>query len=179
MRISAGRRRSTATATPSATADLNSPRPACGESSAHEVRRVRGRFHMREANELKTQRARRLRRAATDAKTALWHRLRSRALNGCKFVRQKPIGPYTVDFICRERRLIIEVDGDNMRTIRTMWSATNGLSTTTTAFCGSGTTTFRAIWRAGNDRHCIVLSAPSPGSHRTMRSDLSPRAGRG
>jgi very-short-patch-repair endonuclease len=76
---------------------------------------------MREANELKTQRARRLRRTATDAETALWRRLRSRALNGCKFVRQEPIGPYTVDFICRERRLIIEVDGgqhaDNPRDV--------------------------------------------------------------
>jgi very-short-patch-repair endonuclease len=28
-----------------------------------------------------------------------------------KFVRQEPIGPYVVDFICRERRLIVEVDG--------------------------------------------------------------------
>src|SRR5581483_7890506 len=28
-----------------------------------------------------------------------------------KFVRQEPIGPYTVDFICREARLVVEVDG--------------------------------------------------------------------
>jgi len=26
-------------------------------------------------------------------------------------VRQEPIGPYVVDFACRERRLIVEVDG--------------------------------------------------------------------
>jgi very-short-patch-repair endonuclease len=32
-------------------------------------------------------------------------------LGGCRFVRQEPIGPYTVDFICRESRLIVEVDG--------------------------------------------------------------------
>ncbi len=66
---------------------------------------------MRAANEVKTGRARRLRREATKAETALWYRLRSRALNGHKFVRQEPIGPYTVDLICRERRLVIEVDG--------------------------------------------------------------------
>ena len=66
---------------------------------------------MRAANEIKTQRARRLRRAATEAEKALWYRLRSRSLNGYKFVRQEPIGPYTVDLICRERRLVIEVDG--------------------------------------------------------------------
>jgi very-short-patch-repair endonuclease len=66
---------------------------------------------MRPANEIKTGRARRLRRDATEAEAALWYRLRSRRLNGHKFVRQEPIGPYTVDLICRESRLIIEVDG--------------------------------------------------------------------
>src|ERR1700739_1993891 len=30
---------------------------------------------------------------------------------GHKFVRQEPIGPYYVDFVCREQRLVIEVDG--------------------------------------------------------------------
>src|SRR3954471_11127724 len=66
---------------------------------------------MRAADEVKTGRARRLRRDATKAETALWYRLRARRLNGYKFVRQEPIGPYTVDLICREARLIIEVDG--------------------------------------------------------------------
>src|SRR5260221_11223573 len=66
---------------------------------------------MREDDEIKTRRARRLRREPTDAETALWYRLRSRRLNGYKFVRQEPIGPYTVDLICRDCRLIIEVDG--------------------------------------------------------------------
>jgi very-short-patch-repair endonuclease len=28
-----------------------------------------------------------------------------------KFVRQESIGPYVCDFVCRERRLVIEVDG--------------------------------------------------------------------
>jgi very-short-patch-repair endonuclease len=81
---------------------------------------------LRAANEIKTQRARRLRRAATDAEQALWYRLRSRSLNGYMFVRQKPIGPYTVDLICRDRRLVIEVDGgqpaDNPRDVaRDKW----------------------------------------------------------
>ncbi len=66
---------------------------------------------MRGVNEVKTGRARRLRKSATDAETALWYKLRSRSLNGYKFVRQEPIGPYIVDLICRERRLIVEVDG--------------------------------------------------------------------
>jgi very-short-patch-repair endonuclease len=66
---------------------------------------------MRPAKEVVTQRARRLRKDATKAETALWYRLRSRNLNGYKFVRQESIGPYIVDLICRESRLIIEVDG--------------------------------------------------------------------
>jgi very-short-patch-repair endonuclease len=83
---------------------------------------------MRAANEFKTGRARRLRQAATDAETALWYRLRSHGLNGYKFVRQEPIGPYTVDLICRKCRLIIEVDGgqhaDNPRDgVRDKWLA--------------------------------------------------------
>jgi very-short-patch-repair endonuclease len=55
--------------------------------------------------------ARRLRRDSTDAERRLWYRLRARQIDGAKFVRQEPIGPYVVDFICRERRLIVEVDG--------------------------------------------------------------------
>jgi very-short-patch-repair endonuclease len=66
---------------------------------------------LRPANEIKTLRARCLGKAATKAESALWHRLRSRAFDGHKFVRQEPIGPYTVDLVCRERRLVIEVDG--------------------------------------------------------------------
>jgi very-short-patch-repair endonuclease len=66
---------------------------------------------MRGAREIRTRRARRLRKDATDAETALWYRLRSRRLKGHKFIRQESIGPYTVDLVCRESRLIVEVDG--------------------------------------------------------------------
>jgi len=66
---------------------------------------------MRGADEFKTDRARRLRSASTDAEGTLWYRLRARRLNGYKFVRQEPIGPYVVDFICRDCRLVVEVDG--------------------------------------------------------------------
>jgi very-short-patch-repair endonuclease len=70
-----------------------------------------GRFWMRGANAVRTNKARRLRRNSTRAELRLWNNLRARALAGHKFVRQEPIGPYVVDFVCRERRLIIEVDG--------------------------------------------------------------------
>lgn len=47
----------------------------------------------------------------TDAERLLWHHLRNRRLQGCKFRRQHPIGPYIVDFICSERMLVVELDG--------------------------------------------------------------------
>jgi very-short-patch-repair endonuclease len=66
---------------------------------------------MRGPNNVKTPRARRLRSDQTDAEKKLWWRLRNRQIAGCKFVRQEPIGPYICDFVCREQRLVIEVDG--------------------------------------------------------------------
>ena len=55
--------------------------------------------------------ARELRRAQTDAESLLWRRLRDRRLCEWKFRRQHPIGKFVVDFVCLERRLIIELDG--------------------------------------------------------------------
>jgi very-short-patch-repair endonuclease len=40
----------------------------------------------------------------------LWKRLRGRRLGGFKFVRQEPIARCYADFVCRERRLTIELD---------------------------------------------------------------------
>jgi very-short-patch-repair endonuclease len=81
---------------------------------------------MRSADDVKTDRARRLRGTPTDAEGMLWYRLRARRLKGYKFVRQEPIGPYTADFVCRDHRLVIEVDGgqhaDNPRdAVRDKW----------------------------------------------------------
>jgi very-short-patch-repair endonuclease len=55
--------------------------------------------------------ARRLRRNQTAAEIRLWSGLRGRRLQGHKFVRQHPVGPFTVDFLCREAALVIEADG--------------------------------------------------------------------
>jgi very-short-patch-repair endonuclease len=41
----------------------------------------------------------------------LWTHIRTRQLGGFKFVRQEPVDRYYVDFVCRERRLIVELDG--------------------------------------------------------------------
>jgi very-short-patch-repair endonuclease len=66
---------------------------------------------MRGPNRKATSKARTLRQNATDAETKLWFAVRDRRLAGLKFVRQKSIGPYVADFLCRDRNLIIEVDG--------------------------------------------------------------------
>jgi very-short-patch-repair endonuclease len=58
-----------------------------------------------------TNRARALRSTTTDAEGRLWRRLRNRQLGGFKFVRQAPLGGYYADFLCREARLVIEIDG--------------------------------------------------------------------
>jgi very-short-patch-repair endonuclease len=54
--------------------------------------------------------ATRLRKNQTDAERKLWQRLRLRQL-GVKFRRQHPFQGYILDFVCLERRLVIEVDG--------------------------------------------------------------------
>jgi very-short-patch-repair endonuclease len=55
--------------------------------------------------------ARRLRKEMTEAEVVLWTYLRERKLNGFKFRRQHPVGPYVADFACLSARLIVEVDG--------------------------------------------------------------------
>jgi adenine-specific DNA-methyltransferase len=59
----------------------------------------------------RTETSRQLRRRSTDVERLLWRRLRDRQLAGAKFRRQHPIGPYIVDFLCLEQRLVIELDG--------------------------------------------------------------------
>ncbi len=55
--------------------------------------------------------ARKLRKSMTDAERKLWRGLRLRQMHDHKFRRQFPLGPYIVDFVCLEARLIVEVDG--------------------------------------------------------------------
>ena len=55
--------------------------------------------------------ARALRRNATDAEQAMWRLLRDRRLEGVKFRRQVPIGPFVADFASVARRLVVELDG--------------------------------------------------------------------
>jgi very-short-patch-repair endonuclease len=64
------------------------------------------------------QRARRLRKNATDAEKVFWNSVRNQQM-GTKFRRQWPIAGFVVDFVCLDRKLIVEIDGgqhlDNIR----------------------------------------------------------------
>ena len=57
-----------------------------------------------------TDRARELRNNATPAETRLWQYLR-KSQTGAKFSRQLKVGPFYPDFVCRQLKLIVELDG--------------------------------------------------------------------
>jgi len=60
-----------------------------------------------------------LRRNQTDAKALLWRYLRDRGLEGIKFRLQHIIQGYIVDFVCLNKKLIIELDGGQHATQQT------------------------------------------------------------
>jgi very-short-patch-repair endonuclease len=55
--------------------------------------------------------ARELRQCMSLPEVLLWTRLRGRRLDGHRFRRQHPIGPYILDFYCADAKLAVEVDG--------------------------------------------------------------------
>jgi very-short-patch-repair endonuclease len=77
-------------------------------------------------------RAKELRNNSTAAERLLWQHLRLRQLGGCKFRRQQALGNYIVDFVCLEKRLVVEVDGGqhNLQVVydeqRTLWIEQQG-----------------------------------------------------
>jgi very-short-patch-repair endonuclease len=52
-----------------------------------------------------------MRQAMPPAEARLWRYLRKPGIEGLRFRRQAPIGPYIVDFFCPQHRLIVELDG--------------------------------------------------------------------
>jgi very-short-patch-repair endonuclease len=63
------------------------------------------------ASKLRRDRARRLRRDQTEAEDKLWETLRAGRLEGWKWRRQVPVGPFVVDFLCLEAAVVVELDG--------------------------------------------------------------------
>lgn len=62
-------------------------------------------------NILKPKLQRGLRNNMTDAERKIWQILRGRQIAGYKFRRQHPYYNYILDFVCLEKKLVVEVDG--------------------------------------------------------------------
>jgi len=82
--------------------ERSSPLPQAGGAGGGPVRKFRPR---------ETLKAQRLRREAPPPERRLWQAISKRQLEGWKFSRQMPIGPYVADFLCREAKLVVELDG--------------------------------------------------------------------
>ena len=70
---------------------------------------------------MSTNRARELRRTMTDAERRLWSGVRDRRLEGLKFRRQVPVGPYIADFVCTDAMLVVEADGSQHHDEEARW----------------------------------------------------------
>ena len=66
---------------------------------------------MRHSQPWRSIRSRVLRANETSAEAKLWAELRNRQLGDLKFVRQAPIGDYFVDFLRRDQKVVVEIDG--------------------------------------------------------------------
>ncbi len=64
------------------------------------------------------EKSRQLRKNMTPQERKLWYIIRNRQFYGYRFRRQFPIGQYIVDFICREKKIIIEIDGGQHNEIK-------------------------------------------------------------
>jgi very-short-patch-repair endonuclease len=118
--------------------------------------------------------AKELRRDLTDAERKLWSVIRNRQLDGAKFRRQQPIGPFVADFVCQERHLIVEADGgqhdDNAKDARrTAFLESKGYRVL--RFWNNDILTnlngvAEAIWTALSDPHPARATRESPSPSR-------------
>ena len=60
------------------------------------------------------QRARGLRKRTSPPEVALWRQLRLLKARGWHFRRQSPEPPFTLDFVCRKAKLVVEVRYDHV-----------------------------------------------------------------
>jgi very-short-patch-repair endonuclease len=114
--------------------------------------------------------AKKLRTSSTPAELALWSKIRNRQLIGLKFRRQVPIGPYIVDFICYEKRLILEIDGgqhadSSKDQIRDAWLVSQGFQVLRfwdVDVLQNMSGTLEAIWQSATRPLTSILSRFTP-----------------
>jgi very-short-patch-repair endonuclease len=112
------------------------------------------------------ERARALRKSMSDAEWTLWQGLRGGQLDGYKFRRQHPMDRFILDFVCLEKRLVIEVDGAQHAepdqaahdAARTRWLAQRGyrvLRFWTNEIMTEGEAVLEAIWAELQDMPAV------------------------
>ncbi|MGQ0698110.1 MAG: endonuclease domain-containing protein [Panacagrimonas sp.] len=128
--------------------------------------------------------AKSLRQNMTDAESLLWRHLRAHRLDGQKFRRQQPIGPYVVDFVHFGARVIVEADGgqhnDNAHDReRDAWLVGEGFKVMrfwNTDILKDTDAVLAAIWEVVADGERPPVNSPSPpaplpqGERGAMRS---------
>jgi very-short-patch-repair endonuclease len=144
-------------------------------------REATGRVRVFVKTALSQRRARELRQQSTDAEKKLWQHLRNRQLDGIKFRRQAPIGPYIADFAAVEALLIVELDAGqhSMRTNsdekRTAWLKGHGYrvvrfwNNDVLANPEGVVEVIQRFLRDGgrpSPTHCFAMGPPSPASKR-------------
>jgi very-short-patch-repair endonuclease len=135
-----------------------------------------------------------LRANASQAEQKLWHHLRRKQVNGLRFRRQFPVGPYFADFVCLRARLIVEVDGGQHGLPaqqahdgrRTAWLEANGfrvirfwadeVMTNITAVMDGIEAAMKGLLPQGIAR---ARSHASHGAHLVVRPSFGPRKRRG
>ena len=128
-----------------------------------------------------TRRARDLRNAATPAERRLWRRL-ARSQLGAKFSRQMPVGPFFADFLCRELKLAVELDGvsHDLRperdAARDRWFAGRGYRVL--RFANADLRAMRRVWPGPSRRrsrawptHSTQRDWPTPSPSRKREGD--------
>jgi very-short-patch-repair endonuclease len=88
-----------------------SPTPTSSQARKSSYRLPQGERRTRGYTQETLKRAKCLRRDMTPQERLLWGQLRNRRLGGFKFRDQQPIGPFIGDFVCQDRKLVVEANG--------------------------------------------------------------------
>lgn len=131
-----------------------------------------------------TKRARALRQSSSISEEIFWQILRKRNI-GFKFRRQHAVGPYFLDFFCRQASLAIELDGEHHQervvqdANRDAWLASRGIEViripTLDLFEPTGVELAR--WLVVVERLCAERSAKGPHPQPLSRDEPHGRGG--
>ncbi|MBQ1783953.1 MAG: DUF559 domain-containing protein [Gammaproteobacteria bacterium] len=159
------------------------PLPTCGGGAGGEGVHIDSspKAHQ-QTSPIQQQRARELRRNQTPHEQALWHQLRAKRFDGCKFRRQQSLGPYIVDFVCFDKRLIIELDGSqhadqhDYDAERDAWLTQQGfrvLRFWNNQWTAQPESVLEAIWLALRQEPPLPNPSPTRGEGPEYRTDVA------